>query len=681
VATGKRNDRKAAQEFLSEAEEILERMRRDHAELEETWAEGSEPDPELVNRLFRSAHSLKGAAGMFGFETLGALAHHLEDVLDALRLGRLAGDSPAARLVGEAVALLGLLLEGLGESGSAGPADAATADLTRRIAEALASSGPAGEPLASLDLDPALAAALTEYEEHRLRENVRQGRHILVVEASFEILDFERGLTELTASAREHGELISTLPSPAGGADSEIRFALLVASGLEPEAFAARLGSASASVRCVLPRRTRSQAASGVSPRRPASPAREGQAPVESLRSLSGMVRVDIRKLDELMNLVGDLALQRAALGEMVERLLADPRTVAAGAELAKQRKLLERKIHALQTAVLNARMVPLRQVFEKLARVARQLRRELGRNVRLDLRGAETELDKLVAEELVDPLMHLVRNAFDHAIEPEPERLAAGKPAEGVIEIEARPRGNHVVISVRDDGRGIDPDRVRRRAEAAGLLWPGQTPTERELLELLFLPGFTTREDVSETSGRGVGMDVVKSNVTALGGVVELDSVPGRGTRATLTLPVTLAILQALVVRAGDQRYAIPLNSVLETHPVARAEIQRCDGRELWNLRGEALPLVRLAREFRLAAAPEPEKSHVVVLGVAEARVGLVVDALEGQQDAVIKPIQGPARGTRGIVGATDLGGRGAVLVLDAASLVEDGLRRRSAS
>jgi two-component system chemotaxis sensor kinase CheA len=325
--------------------------------------------------------------------------------------------------------------------------------------------------------------------------------------------------------------------------------------------------------------------------------------------------------------------------------------------------------------------MVPLRQVFEKLSRVVRRLRRELGKEVALDFSGADTELDKLIVEQLIDPLMHVVRNAFDHAIESDEERRAAGKPSEGTIFIRAIQRGNHVLIEVQDDGRGIDVDRVRALGEERGLIDAQEMLSDKETLELVFQPGFSTRESVTETSGRGVGMDVVRTNLSALGGMVELSTTVGRGTTVTLTLPITLAIIQALIVGVGEERFAIPLNSVLETLTIDTAAIQSSERRAMLNLRGEALPLRRLAEEFGLATGAEEAKQFVVVLGLGDRRMGLLVDTLEGQQDTVIKPIQGPIRQVRGIAGATEQGEGGAILVIDVASIVDEAVRRRDAA
>jgi two-component system chemotaxis sensor kinase CheA len=330
---------------------------------------------------------------------------------------------------------------------------------------------------------------------------------------------------------------------------------------------------------------------------------------------------------------------------------------------------------------VLEVRMVPLRQVFEKVSRVVRRLRRELGKQVELEIRGADTELDKLIVEALVDPLMHVVRNAIDHAIEPADERRAQLKDETGRISIDAFQRGSHVVIQVRDDGRGIDRAALRRRAEQLHLVQSGAVLSDKETVDLIFAPGISTREQVTETSGRGVGMDIVRSNLAALGGVVDVESTPGRGTAIAMTLPITLAIIQSLIVGVRDRRFAIPLNSVLETLVIDPGAIQLSEGRALLNLRGTPLLLRRIDEEFGLTDGARAARPCVIVIGIGDQRVGLIVDRLEGQQDTVIKPIQGPVQNLRGISGATDLGDQDPVLVLDLSALVEDALRRREAA
>ncbi len=696
-------------EFVSEAEEVLERMFEDLAELHDQRHGPNEVDPDLVNRIFRSAHSLKGLAGMFGLDAISELSHRLEDILDSLRLGRVAFDSPAVGLLDDGVALLASMMTRL-ERGEGSPeeelrmARAFIAQIESAIAEPEESTS---DELDGLDLDPSLLRALTEYEEHRLRENIRRGRHLSLVDSTFEIIAFEEGLAELSAAVREVGEVVSTLPSPGAAPESQIRFSLLVATDIEVERLTARIDLPNTEVQAV--HRGQADGAQGAPsaetrPAPEAPPSDDGasettnaeaasnapvapegggsEAPeIESLRSISDTVRVDIRKLDELMNLVGELVIQRNAIGSVAQRLTQDAQTARLGAELVKTHKTLDRKLKELQAGVLDVRMVPLRQIFEKLSRVVRRLRRDLGKEVELEFKGADTELDKLIVEQLVDPLVHIVRNAFDHALESPDERVAAGKQSQGRIRVSAFQRGNHVVIEVEDDGRGMNPDAIRAKAIARGTISEQDSLTDKEVLNLVFEAGLSTAEQVSATSGRGVGMDVVRNNLAEMGGMVDLSSTPGMGTTVTITLPITLAIIQALIVAIGDERFAIPLNSVLETMIVEPEQIGRSEGREVLNLRGEPLLLRRLGEEFDIPAASRDERQFVVVLGMGEQRLGLLVDGLEGQQDTVIKPIKGPLQQIRGIAGATELGDRGAILVIDVSAIVGDVIRRREAA
>jgi two-component system chemotaxis sensor kinase CheA len=687
---GMRGGNKADREFVSEAEEILETMRARLADLSDRLGAGAEADPELVNALFRAAHSLKALAGMFRFDPISDLAHRLEDVLDGMRLGRVALSAPLLDWIDETVALFASLLGQVGDGAALAESAARITELTAGVGALTAPAAPADD-FTSLDLDANVLRALTEYEEHRLRENLRRGRLIALVDAPFEIKSFEEGLAELSAAMRESGEVLSTLPSPGESGESQIRFSLLVATDLGEAELAARVEFPGAAMRVVRAGRAGARAsapARAVAAEPAPEPAVEieGDAPasipeLESLKSISDTVRVDIRKLDDLMNLVGELVIQRGAIGDLIARLAERSETARIGGEFAKVHKVLDRKLRELQSAVLEVRMVPLRQVFEKVSRVVRRLRRELDKQVELEIRGADTELDKLIVEALVDPLMHVVRNALDHAIEPADERRALLKDETGKISVEAFQRGSHVVIEVRDDGRGIDRAALRRRAEQAGRVQPGEVLSDKETLDLIFAPGISTRDEVTETSGRGVGMDIVRSNLASLGGVVDVESTPGRGTAIAMTLPITLAIIQSLIVGVRDRRFAIPLNSVLETLVVDPAAIQVSEGRALLNLRGTPLLLRRIDDEFGLTAGARAPRPCVIVIGIGEQRVGLIVDRLEGQQDTVIKPIQGPVQNLRGISGATDLGDQDPVLVLDLSALVEDALRRREAA
>ncbi|MGQ0504653.1 MAG: chemotaxis protein CheA, partial [Myxococcaceae bacterium] len=344
------------------------------------------------------------------------------------------------------------------------------------------------------------------------------------------------------------------------------------------------------------------------------------------------------------------------------------------GQELARETRQLERRLDELQGGILEVRMVPLGQVFERLARLVRRVAREAGKEVELVISGVDVELDKLIVEELSDPLMHIIRNALDHGIATPDQREKAGKPRRGTLGLRATQKGNQVVIQVSDNGRGIDLKRVAEVAIHKGLI-TAQEAAEmgpREIRSLIFVPGFSTARNVSELSGRGVGLDVVKTNIANLSGIIDLASEPGQGTVFTLTLPVTLAIIRALVVSVSKRVYAVPLNSVLEIVSIDESEVRTVEKREVVSLREQTLPLTRLAQLFAL---PERRgrRSFVVVVGLAQQRVGLVVEELLGQQDIVIKPLGGRLRHTPGIAGATELGNRQVVLVLDVGALMEE--------
>jgi two-component system chemotaxis sensor kinase CheA len=391
---------------------------------------------------------------------------------------------------------------------------------------------------------------------------------------------------------------------------------------------------------------------------------------------LTQTVRVDIRKLDRLMNIVGELAIVRGNLSRLAERLRGEGHR-QLGTELLRLHRNFDRRLTEMQNGILEVRMVPLGQVFDRLARVIRQISREVEKEIRLVITGAETEIDKLIVEELSDPLMHMIRNAIDHGIEPAAERQRVGKPLAGTIALNAFQKGNHVMIEIEDDGRGIDERALLDKAAQLGKverLAAGEL-TREEVLNLIFLPGVSTRKEAGDLSGRGVGMDVVKTNISNLGGVIDVQSEPGIGTKMTITLPITLAIVSALMVRVAEHVLAIPLSSVSEAISFDSAGVRVVEGREVMTLRGTTLPLCRLGR--MLGLYPEGfsagERRFVVVASLGARRLGLVVDYLFGQQDIVIKTLGPSLRQVRGFAGATELGDQRVGLVLDPAALIEE--------
>jgi len=606
------DDDRARSEFTGEAEELLEELSGDIAAFE---SQGTSARPELINKIFRDVHSLKGLAGMLGFAEISELSHKLEDMLDRLRMGRVAINKALIDLLYDSVDALGRLVAG-------GAAEVAA--LSNRIAN-VASSKQADEVPADIALDEQTRKSLTEYEEHRLVENARAGKQIYSIEMRFEFADFDQKLRAITAKLNESGEVLSTLPSvdPAG---TGIGFRLLFGTALGEKAVEAIAPDAK------------------IKSLRPHAPKEEEEV---SLRSASATVRVDIAKLDSLMNIIGEL-----------HTLTAQP---------GKNRDVA-RKLTELQKLAIDLRMVPVGQIYSKLSRSVRKLQRELGKDIDLVMRGEETELDKMLVEEISDPLMHIIRNALDHGIESPEERHAAGKDAKGRVTLTAYPQGNSVVIDVTDDGRGIDPEKIRRVATQRGI---AQTA---DPFELLFAPGFSTATEVSEISGRGVGLDVVKKNIHDLKGGIVVISEVGRGTTFRIVLPITLAIVQALIVRAAGQLFAIPLTSVAETLRIQAREIQTIEAREGLSLRELTLPLVRLADAFALETDDDwpDRKLFVVVTRSGDKLAAVVVDAIVRQQEIVIKSIGERLARTPGIAGATEVGDGDIVLVVDVASLME---------
>jgi two-component system, chemotaxis family, sensor kinase CheA len=676
-------DRPLAQ-FVAEAVETAETLGRELVRLDTGGQGDGEPPPAVLNAVFRHAHSLKGLAALYGQGTLAELAHAAEDLLDRLRLGRLRLREPVMDALSEAVELF----QRLATAAESGP-DAALLARSKGLLERLEQLSQAPERIAAdvltkLELSSEIRAVLTEYEEHRLRETLRRRALVWRFEVRWTLEDFDQRLPALVERLAPIAEVIATLPGHAPEDPTAICFELLIGSAAGEERLAAALkpDHGQLSVVPVRKRRARVDLAqlAGREERRPEAEAETLPAEAEGpLRSASRTVRVDIERLDAMMNAVGELRLiaanlQRLADGATAPGVVQLPR--AFGADLLKDQRQMARRLDALQSGLLDARMVPLAQVFERLQRLVRRVAREAGKELDLVTRGGEVELDKLIVEELSDPLMHLLRNAIDHGLETPAEREELAKPRRGRLTLTARPSGAHVVIEVRDDGRGVNAQRVREVAIERGLLAPEEAMDVqgRALHRLLFTPGFTTARSISPLSGRGVGLDVVHTNLARLSGVIDVESVAGLGTCFRLTLPLTLAMVRGLIVRVSGRTYAIPLNAVVEILALGPETVQTRAGRESISVRGTTLPLIRLARLFR---HPEVDlaRRNVVVVGLAQERLGLAVDELLGQADMVTKPLGERLSRVQGIAGVADLGNRRTVLVLDVAALLGEGL------
>lgn len=681
----------AARDFLAEAEEVVEELGNQLADLADMAEEGN-CDPDLLNAIFRGAHSLKGLAGMFGFGMVAEVAHHAENLLDWLRMGKVTLNPTVMELLFSSVKLLTTLLRACSTN---------TLENHRAAAEAHAAAiagclnpavlTPDLPLLEQLGLSETLMGALTEYEEHRLKENCAKGRFIYVIHASFELTTFDQGLTGLTDLLKETGEVISTLPSIGENMETHIDFDLLVGSSKNEQELAALLeghevsilkaggGLQTAAEPSQLPAAVPvAQAVTVAVPAIPAAhePSAAAAEDLQSAKSMSRTVRVDIGKLDELMNIVGELVLAHSSIAAIANRMRAEKFSRMA-IDLGKAAKGLERRLTDLQNGVMDIRMIPVGQLYEKMSRIVRKISREQGKKIDLKLFGAETELDKLIVEDIADPLMHIIRNAIDHGIEPAEKRLAAGKDERGTVRLSSFQKGNHVVIEVEDDGAGINVEKIKQKAIAKGLVSDVSNMTDREALDLIFLPGFSTADTITDISGRGVGMDVVRNNIAAVSGMVDIETWPGKGSRFTIVLPITLAIIKALIIFCAGRTYAVPITSVVESLILSPVDIKTVEGKEVVNLRGHTLPLLRLEQLFRIDRVDVcPGDQYVVVLGVAEKRLGIVVDDLLGQQDIVIKPLGAAFKAVRGISGAADLGDQRTILVLDAGGIIAETMR-----
>ncbi len=669
-----KEDDRAREEFTSEAEELLDTLSRDLVEFE---AQGKNVRPEVVNKIFREVHSLKGLAGMLGFVEISELSHNLEDMLDRLRMGKIPITKDLIDLLYDSVDSLNRLVIAINDPSLAGLVD--VTNLASRIHRTVTSQPQqkVEDPFSELTLDEQTKKSLTNKQEQRPFGNVLAGKYILAMEQTFDFSDFDEKLRALTSVLNEAGEVISTLPALDSSGGSGIAFRLLYGSMLNEPAVAALAPEAQVSSL----RKTTSPAAAsgGVTPPppgtiAPALPEGGGEDDLSSLRSMSQTVRVDISKLDHVMNIVGELIIEKTQLESLTRQLTTQQQRMAAH-ELGKIARNLDRKLSELQKSVIETRMVPVGQIYSKLSRTVRKVARELKKEIELTLRGEDTELDKMMVEELTDPLMHIIRNSIDHGIEPAAERVAAGKAPEGHVTLTAYQQGNSVVLDVKDDGRGIDPEKIRKVAIKRGVIGEKDAFDLQRALEVIFAPGFSTADQVSEISGRGVGLDVVKKNIQELKGTIEVISKPGEGTTFRISLPITLAIIQALIVRASGEQFAIPLTSVEESLRIYSRDIRTVERREVFTLRDFTLPLLRLSDAFGLSDEHDhgaDTKWFVVVTRAGEKTVGLLVDTLVRQQEVVIKSIGERLKTIPGIAGATDIGESDIVLVIDVGSLID---------
>ncbi len=639
------------------------------------------PEPELINTIFRVAHSIKGGSATFGFNEIASVTHSLETLLDELRGGRMPVTPEVGDLLLKSVDVLRAMLRAVQATQPIDAQRVSDLQFDLEVVIARKSAPPAAPqaapqaaplPLGASDAPPRWQVRFRPHRELIARGNdpLRLFRELGEL-AEIRVQIDAQSLPPLTEIAPQDCHLAWVLEVIGRISEQEIRQVFDWAEGdcelliqrtpAEPlEPATAAPSPAPAPHAAAAPR-------AGATPTAGSEPAAKPE-PALGGPGDSGSIRVSVEKIDELMNTVGELVITQAMLSQIGARY-EGPQAEQLRAGLAQ----LERNMRELQESVMRVRMLPISFVFSRFPRMVHDLAHRLGKQIELRLSGEQTELDKTVLEKIGDPLVHLVRNCIDHGIEPPDRRIAAGKSAAGSVRLDASHRGGNIAVQVSDDGGGLDKARILAKARARGLVGPNDVLSDTQIYELIFLPGFSTAEKTTDLSGRGVGMDVVRRNVKELGGKIELASEPGRGSCFTIVLPLTLAIVDGQSVAVGTETYIVPLISIVESLQLKAAQINRLSGQtEVFSFRGEYLPIIRLHALF--GVAPRTRALHEGLVVVAEGdgrRAGLFVDDLLGQQQVVIKSLQTNYGHIDGVSGATILGDGSVALILDVPGLI----------
>lgn len=669
--------------FLEETREHLENMNQGLLELEKNPGSLA-----ILNEIFRAAHTLKGMSSTMGYENMADLTHHMENVLEDLKEGLLQVNTFTVDVLFKCLDRLQLMLEAIREGGSGSADNSDLIDLLNNIksgqtTESNLSVAASVEPLPSTmdakgGADNALASQLNEYEIDILREALNRQMVAYYIEI---LVDPDCLMKQVRAfmvfkALEEDGEIIKSYP-PAHELDEgriDDRFEIILITGIDKQTVLSRLNEIS-EIRVGKIEKLNTEEIAQYPSMAEEVVSRQGHETyggyakgqdINRIQRIRQTVRVDIERIDNLMNLVGELVINKGRL----EQIGATQKL----SELNETIEQIDRITTDLQNVVMKVRMVPIKQVFNRFPRMVRDLAHELRKEVSFIIEGEETELDRTVIDEIGDPLVHLLRNAMDHGIESPEERKKLGKPRIGTLRLSACHEGNNVFIEVSDDGEGINVEQIKEKAVAEGLI----TAREAETMDndavagLLFRPGFSTADIVTDISGRGVGLDVVKNKIESLNGEIAVESRRGAGTTFRIRLPLTLAIIQALLIAVGDEIYAIPLGSVDETTMLTRDEIKMVQNQEVALLRGNILPLARLRQLLQVPGeSGEEDTTYVVVVRKGDRQVGLVCDTLIGQQDIVIKSMGKLLTGISGLTGATILGDGRVALILDVGTLL----------
>jgi len=634
------------QDFLVESFELIEQLDQDLVELE------TRPDDlELLNRIFRVAHTVKGASSFLNFDVLTHLTHHMEDVLNRARHGELVILPDIMDVILESIDLMKALLHIIRDTSEDGGVDVSAC--VARLDKCVGGSGVVETPVAQA----APKVEVKEVVEKAVDEDALDYENMGADELEAEI---ERLLKQRQADDKAKRESKKADGGNDSSSDSDNYFeeedefepVIKVPMTITPASKPASVGSNSDD-----------------------SDDARAAAPAKKAQTVEQTIRVDVKRLDHLMNLIGELVLAKNRLIKI--NVDVEERYEGEGflEELNQVVSIVSLVTTDLQIAVMKTRMLPIGKVFNKFPRMIRDLSRELNKKIELEIYGEDTELDKSIVEEIGDPLVHIIRNSCDHGIEIPKIRAEQGKNETGTIKLKAYNEGNQIVIQIDDDGKGLDVEMLKRKSLEKGLITQKESEnmSDKEAFTLIFKPGFSTAATVTNVSGRGVGMDVVKTNIEKVNGIIDIDSEVGVGTSMKLKIPLTLAIIQALLVGVQEEHYAIPLASVLETVRISKDEVYTVEGRSVMRLREDILPLVHIGDIFEVERILDSsEYAYVVVLGLGTSKLGLIVDTLVGQEEIVIKSLGEFLKGIEGIAGATIRGDGGVTLIVDVIAIMD---------
>ncbi len=648
--------------FLDESREHLQAVNDHILKLEKEPHELA-----LIEEIFRSAHTLKGMAATMEFADIASLTHQMENVLDSIRRGQLAVSTEIIDSLFLATEALEEMVEAIG-AGQDGKKDV-TALVGRLEQLEAGEDGPGASQSDGEQEQP----ALDELQTAMAAEAEKEGffPYQITVTLSDDCVMKPVRAYMVSQAAGELGELIKTVPAAeeleAGTFDASFILFLLSQATVE-EIHDAVSGVSEVMQVEVIPLKLTDKAANEEnSQEETAATQVEEEAPAgQSATRKSKTIRVSLERIDDLMNLFEELVIDRSRLEELAR--------LSGNNDLEETVEHVSRVSSEMQEIILQMRMMPVEQVFNRFPRMVRGLARELEKEIELDIAGAETEMDRTVIEEVGDPLVHLIRNSVDHGIEAPAERLQAGKPEKGKLSLRAYHSGNHVMIEIEDDGAGINRNKVESKAVENGLITTEQAQdlADEDVYKLLFSAGFSTADEVSDISGRGVGLDVVRNKIESLGGIISVASAPGKGSKFSIQLPLTLSILSALLVKVRDETYAVPLTSIVETILLEEASIMDVHGRKMMDYRDTVIPLVALREVFDVpGSSPEQKSQPVVVVQKGEKRTGLVVDSFIGQQEVVLKSLGSYLGDVFAISGATILGDGQVALIIDANALM----------